>query len=201
MHSDCAVLRTPVQHVGVNVLLVPFLDAHSTPCRFLYITRGSLILADTIVLVLTWIRTFGHWRQARHANIGVSVTTCLLRDGTVYFMTLLVANFIQMLTYNFPASVSPASVIVTALPPVLINRFMINLRTIDSEMPDYSLHIGDQQRRQATLQFRRPANRLGNIGETLQDGWSDELWDEENNTAEVDEEGRRETSTEDCTEV
>ncbi|EKM57608.1 uncharacterized protein PHACADRAFT_251322, partial [Phanerochaete carnosa HHB-10118-sp] len=47
----------------------------------IYITRSSLILADTIVLVLTWIKTFGNWRRARSVNVQVSLTTCLLRDG------------------------------------------------------------------------------------------------------------------------
>ncbi|EKM57682.1 uncharacterized protein PHACADRAFT_251462, partial [Phanerochaete carnosa HHB-10118-sp] len=46
-----------------------------------YITRSSLVLADTIVLVLTWIKTFGNWRRARSVNVQVSLTTCLLRDG------------------------------------------------------------------------------------------------------------------------
>lgn len=74
-------------------------------------------------------------------------------------------------------------------PPVFINRFMINLRMAGSAMSDYSLHISDQQQGQSTLEFRIPADRLGNIGETLQDGWNDEPCGEEDDAAETGEEG------------
>ncbi|EKM52015.1 uncharacterized protein PHACADRAFT_199517 [Phanerochaete carnosa HHB-10118-sp] len=47
--------------------------------------RVSLVLADTTVLVLTWMKTFRHWREARRI-IRASLATCLLRDGTIYFM-------------------------------------------------------------------------------------------------------------------
>ncbi|EKM57589.1 uncharacterized protein PHACADRAFT_251283 [Phanerochaete carnosa HHB-10118-sp] len=72
-------------------------------------------------------------------------------------------------------------------PTILINRFMINLRTVDSEVPDYSVCITDQQQGPSALQFRRSADRLGNIGGTLYDGLSDEHWDEEANGDEIDE--------------
>lgn len=79
-------------------------------------------------------------------------------------------------------------------PLVLINRFMINLRTADSEMSDHSVPVTDQQR-QSTVQFRRSTNRLGNIGEMLQNGWDDdELLDEGNCAAGVNEAGRGEAS-------
>ncbi|EKM50257.1 uncharacterized protein PHACADRAFT_264873 [Phanerochaete carnosa HHB-10118-sp] len=70
-------------------------------------------------------------------------------------------------------------------PPVLINRFMINLRMAGSEVSNYTMHSGDQQH-QSTLQFGRTTDRLGNIAGVLQDGWSDELYDEEIDTAAVD---------------
>lgn len=67
---------------------------------------------------------------------------------------------------------------------------MINL---NSELSDYSEPATDQQ--QSTLQFRRSTNRLGNIGEMLQNGWDDdELVDEENSAASVNEAGRGEAS-------
>lgn len=79
-----------------------------------------------------------------------------------------------------------------AQPSVLINRFMINLRAAVS---DDSVHTSGR-REQSTLQFRRPTDRLGNIGGTLQEGWSNDSCDEENDDAGADEEGRRETNAE-----
>ncbi|EKM57597.1 uncharacterized protein PHACADRAFT_206490 [Phanerochaete carnosa HHB-10118-sp] len=163
----------------------------------LYITRVSLILADTMVLILTWIKTFGHWRHARSVGVKVSMTTCLLRDGTIYFIILLAMNLAQLLTFDSSGDLAPMGTFATTLPPVLVNRFMINLRTVDSEVPDYSVSTNDQQQRTPTLQFTRSANRLGNIGATLQDGWSeDEAWDEEDSAAGVEEAGQQEASAE-----
>ncbi|EKM57621.1 uncharacterized protein PHACADRAFT_206512 [Phanerochaete carnosa HHB-10118-sp] len=161
-----------------------------------YITRSSPLVADTVVLILTWIKTFGHWRSARSVNIRVPLTTCLLRDGTLYFMSLLAINIAQLLTYNFPAGTSAVSAFITILPLLLVNRFMINLRTVNSEAPDYSLCVGDQQQGPPTLQVRGPVNRLGNIGGTLQDGLEDEPWVQEDSSAGVDEVGPRQTSAE-----
>ncbi|EKM57687.1 uncharacterized protein PHACADRAFT_251470 [Phanerochaete carnosa HHB-10118-sp] len=75
---------------------------------------------------------------------------------------------------------------------------MINLRTIDSEVPDYFIHsTTDRRQGQLTLQFRRPTNRLGSIGGTLQIGWDDNgSHGEEIDRAEVDEAGSRENSVE-----
>lgn len=37
---------------------------------------------DVLVLALTWVKTFRHWREARSLNVPVMVTSCLIRDGT-----------------------------------------------------------------------------------------------------------------------
>ncbi|GJE96354.1 hypothetical protein PsYK624_125490 [Phanerochaete sordida] len=47
----------------------------------LYLTRSSVIAADVLVLVLTWIKTFVHWRQLRQIGIKHSISALLLRDG------------------------------------------------------------------------------------------------------------------------
>ncbi|EKM57688.1 uncharacterized protein PHACADRAFT_206567 [Phanerochaete carnosa HHB-10118-sp] len=109
------------------------------------IARGSLILADTIVLALTWIKTFGNWRQARSVNVQVSLTTCLLRNGTIYFIAPLVIILIQLLIYASTAVTPPVGAFISSLPLVLINRFMSNLQTAGSEMPGYSVRIADQR--------------------------------------------------------
>ena len=49
-----------------------------------YVTRGSLVVADSIVLVLTWIKTFNNWNEARRLNLNLSISTCLLRDGKFF---------------------------------------------------------------------------------------------------------------------
>ncbi|EKM57686.1 uncharacterized protein PHACADRAFT_206566 [Phanerochaete carnosa HHB-10118-sp] len=159
-----------------SILLVPttlnFRDTKDLPYRFVWTIRGSLVLADTIVLVSTWVRTFGHWRQARRANATVSLTACLLRDGTIYFIVLLALNIAQLLTVDASADVAPLTPFIAIMPLVLINRFMINLRIADTGHSESSFD-SDGDHNLSTPQFRGSTNTsfLGNIGETLQDGW------------------------------
>ncbi|PSR73051.1 hypothetical protein PHLCEN_2v11073 [Hermanssonia centrifuga] len=49
-------------------------------------TRLALIVADLLVVVLTWVKTWETRRLASEAGIQVPLITLLLRDGTVYFM-------------------------------------------------------------------------------------------------------------------
>ncbi|EKM57588.1 uncharacterized protein PHACADRAFT_251282 [Phanerochaete carnosa HHB-10118-sp] len=123
----------------------------------------------------------------------------LLIDYNEY-RALLVTNILQLLTYNFSGFASFMTPFIIALPPVLINRFMINLRTTHSEVVDYTISIIDLQpvppvRVPPASHPRRSMGRLGNMGEMLQDGWDDgDAWDEENSSAEADGAENRGTS-------
>ncbi|KAI0684057.1 hypothetical protein BC835DRAFT_1294107, partial [Cytidiella melzeri] len=44
-------------------------------------TRGCVILADVIVLVVTWIKTFGTVREASRLKIKVPLSEIMIRDG------------------------------------------------------------------------------------------------------------------------
>ncbi|KIP06490.1 hypothetical protein PHLGIDRAFT_106964 [Phlebiopsis gigantea 11061_1 CR5-6] len=91
-----------------------------------YITRAALIAADTIVLVCTWIKTFHLWRRSQRLGLSLSISTCLLRDGTVYFVLLLAINVVQIVTFNSTAA--PLGPFITEAPPILMCRFIMNLR-------------------------------------------------------------------------
>ena len=47
----------------------------------LFVTRGTLILQDLLVLLLTWVKTFRVWQGAKKTKVHVAISTCLLRDG------------------------------------------------------------------------------------------------------------------------
>lgn len=51
----------------------------------LIFTRSSVIASDVLVLVLTWVKSFTHWRQMRRLKLGSSISSVLLRDG-MYFI-------------------------------------------------------------------------------------------------------------------
>lgn len=49
-------------------------------CLVSPISRGALILADTIVIGVTWAKTFSQLRLAHQVGL-VSITQVLMRDG------------------------------------------------------------------------------------------------------------------------
>ncbi|THG96480.1 hypothetical protein EW026_g5359 [Hermanssonia centrifuga] len=63
-------------------------------------TRLAVVLADILVLVLTWMKTFGTRREASRIHIEVPMVTLLIRDGTIYFIALLAMNVAQILIQN-----------------------------------------------------------------------------------------------------
>ncbi|EKM57631.1 uncharacterized protein PHACADRAFT_192772 [Phanerochaete carnosa HHB-10118-sp] len=123
--------------------MVPFLTNLVIAAVSKYRSVTNLLFEVTCILEIPLsaqaaTMTFGHWRRARRLNLRVSLTACLLRDGTFYFVTLLAIGVVQLVTANFPPDLTLVGAFVTTLPLVLINRFMINLRAVDLEPLDYS---------------------------------------------------------------
>lgn len=48
-----------------------------------YATRSCVIASDTLVLGVTWTKTFNQWYNARELRMA-TITTCLLRDGKLF---------------------------------------------------------------------------------------------------------------------
>ncbi|KAI0769501.1 hypothetical protein BC629DRAFT_1442193 [Irpex lacteus] len=67
------------------------------------ITRISVIFGDTLVLAVTWTKSGQAYREARQLNIRAPLATILFRDGTIYFLILLMVNVLQMVAENVPA--------------------------------------------------------------------------------------------------
>ncbi|GJE98364.1 hypothetical protein PsYK624_145930 [Phanerochaete sordida] len=120
-------------------------------------------------MVLTWVKTFSHWRNLRRAGLRSSISTLLLRDGTLFFLILAALNVAQMLTYTTRNSIGDganfADAFLQSLPPVLIQRFMLNLRQFAS--PTEQSIYGPSAVQMSTVRFQERSSPLGNIGESL----------------------------------
>ncbi|EKM58289.1 uncharacterized protein PHACADRAFT_207126 [Phanerochaete carnosa HHB-10118-sp] len=88
------------------------------------------------------------------------VTLCLLRDGTIFFLILLAISIANLL------SLFPARSLIEFLPPILVSRFLLNLRdctgsnTTDRSLPrlsELSVHFATSN----------VSNIIGNIGAPL----------------------------------
>ena len=47
----------------------------------LLVTRIPLIVADVLVICLTWIKTWNQVREGRRLGMRIPLSTCILRDG------------------------------------------------------------------------------------------------------------------------
>lgn len=47
-------------------------------------TRLAVIVADALVIVLTWIKTWGTYREALRHGFSVPLASLLLRDGALF---------------------------------------------------------------------------------------------------------------------
>ncbi|KAI0375732.1 hypothetical protein BV20DRAFT_1048009 [Pilatotrama ljubarskyi] len=109
----------------------PFRDSYQADRRIVLIsTRTSVILTDVLVLSITWWRTYGIRKAAVEANIRMSLSTLILRDGTIYFLVLMILNTFHIafsLTGRFTWTITLEEPLTT----ILVSRFLLNLREAD----------------------------------------------------------------------
>ncbi|EKM56299.1 uncharacterized protein PHACADRAFT_207577 [Phanerochaete carnosa HHB-10118-sp] len=158
-------------------------------CAVLYFTRCSLIVADIIVLVLTWIKSFAHFKEMHRLNLRLSISAVLLPDGNI----LLALNIWDLLTYTNPSlgdAANYADIFVLYMPPLLVQRFMLNLRQLNHTASQSS--SDPQHFSRFSVSFRVPSDLLGNIGEPLDHGQSERVEGDDNNNSCAVEESRNE---------
>ncbi|KAL1938038.1 hypothetical protein VTO73DRAFT_12049 [Trametes versicolor] len=91
----------------------------------------SLIAGDALVLAVTWWKTYRLKKAADAAHMKTSIVE-LLRDGTIYFGTMLVLNVLHIII-NFVEQVSFMGDIADVLTSILVSRFLMNLRALDAQ--------------------------------------------------------------------
>ncbi|EKM57577.1 uncharacterized protein PHACADRAFT_206472 [Phanerochaete carnosa HHB-10118-sp] len=152
-----------------TTLSTPVIRISSQISSVTFITRVPLILADLLVLVLTWMKTYRQYKEARSLNIKSSLITCLIHDSTVYFFILLALNASQVLFFCF-SSTTIIFVFTTTLPQILICRFMMNLRLLNLDRSTTS-DIGTFQLlaslRVLTVNNDATPSSMGNVSESL----------------------------------
>ncbi|RPD61323.1 hypothetical protein L227DRAFT_652608, partial [Lentinus tigrinus ALCF2SS1-6] len=89
--------------------------------------RASAMLADAIVLVVTWKRTWSIRVEVSSFARTSSLTQTLMRDGTVYFVVLLIVNLIGLALIRRIDLVEPMSTWIAIFTSILTSRFIIDL--------------------------------------------------------------------------
>lgn len=166
IHTEYGMLPAPIDACWASVNV-----SDEVNTIFLFTTRGAAVLSDALVLILTWMKTYRQWNHARKAKLKLSLSTCLLRDGTWYFVGLLIVNVAQMTTFN--PSAAPLTLVLSTLPPILVSRFMLNLRHASRGSQS------DSSTASATIMsdadFRTPSRLTGDMGGVLRHGYDDSV--------------------------
>jgi len=139
------------------------LSAISVPVqtKFIIATRVCMMVSDVLALIVTWRVTWA----VRSENVdcaGFTLTTLLLRDGTVYFAVLLTLNLLQTILWATQVFLN-VSIIAEIITSILISRFFLNLRAEHYASTGTATDRDSMSMSDLTFQSRI----LGNIGATL----------------------------------
>ncbi|KAJ3558742.1 hypothetical protein NM688_g742 [Phlebia brevispora] len=159
-----------------NPILVSATCSTSSLAYFLVELAATVLLAsisttiasEVLVVVVTWLKTYRHVRQAASVNMGVSFSGALIQFGTIYFVALLAVNVFFLVTIVTPSMnvlSGGTALFMTILPGLVISRFLINLRQADVQGSSTTSHISDF----SAPNFRIPTlpEIIGNLGEPL----------------------------------
>jgi len=110
-----------------------FLPSQDTVQR-LDTTNNSLVLAsDALLLILTWVKTLGIQRTSTRLGMYAPLSTLLLRDGTMYFATILFIQVFAIISSQVGSSFILFDVwtyFAQVFNVIFLCRFMLNLRGI-----------------------------------------------------------------------
>ncbi|OCH84964.1 hypothetical protein OBBRIDRAFT_839315 [Obba rivulosa] len=101
-------------------------DLHRTSALTIA-ARTCLIAADAIVLVVTWVKTYWTMRAARSSGSKAPLADMLLRDGTLYFLVLLILNVLHIAGTATNVFVY-TTMFTTPISSIIISHFLMNLR-------------------------------------------------------------------------
>lgn len=96
--------------------------------RLTIFVRAFAIGNQTVILVLTWLKTAGNMKHFATLNIQTSLMAMLFRDGTVYFVFLLLLNVVDLVNIHMKFELITA--ITEVITSILISRFILNLRSV-----------------------------------------------------------------------
>ncbi|GJE95967.1 hypothetical protein PsYK624_121600 [Phanerochaete sordida] len=127
------------------------------------LTSVGCLCLQILAVSLTWAKTYQHWYGARNLRLPLVLSTSLLRDGTLYFLSVLAISIVQIFVYV--KNWENYALLVNVLPPILVSRFLFSLRQLG--------------RRKDTLSYSGPGiafslpnylttiDVFGNIGESV----------------------------------
>ncbi|EMD35285.1 hypothetical protein CERSUDRAFT_124639 [Gelatoporia subvermispora B] len=147
--------------------------------------RTAVIVADILVLAVTWTRTLAMKRLGDRHSVRTPLTTMLLRDGTAYFLydpvirtpndsarsdvgysALLILNIVNIVGELTEVFYYTVTTFAPAISSIIITHFLLNLRQAAETGQDDSLP--STASRLTSITF---VSFMGNMGEDLDHGF------------------------------
>ncbi|PIL23157.1 hypothetical protein GSI_14466 [Ganoderma sinense ZZ0214-1] len=106
---------------------VPTATAAATYKNLSIATRVVSIFVDGLVVVFTWIKTHRVYVLTRKLAFRTNYSALLLRDGTLYFLAVVILN-VTAIVYVTNIGSNLLNDIIVTLTSILMSRFLLNLR-------------------------------------------------------------------------
>ncbi|PIL27962.1 hypothetical protein GSI_09906 [Ganoderma sinense ZZ0214-1] len=124
--------RCPIRCVAQEILGGLMEYAIYVPVAAVLAGRLFLVLADVVVLSITWSTTFRNWKL--RCNIP-TISGIIFRDGTIYFIAQLFLNAFYLASMLLPPDIfdvenlnSIASLLILPATSVLVTHFLLDLQ-------------------------------------------------------------------------
>ncbi|CCM04122.1 uncharacterized protein FIBRA_06283 [Fibroporia radiculosa] len=117
-----------------NYSLILYKNSYSPNVSLTIIARTCALVSDLLVLIVTWLKTFKFYVRSKSSGVETPFFELLLKDGTLYFMVMLVLNILEIIlnsrydTSETQAAGNYAIYFLTPLSSILVSRFILNLR-------------------------------------------------------------------------
>ncbi|KAI0754201.1 hypothetical protein C8Q80DRAFT_1137519 [Daedaleopsis nitida] len=101
--------------------------------RLTIVSKATSIAIDAAAVFLTWYKTYGIKRESRRLGLNTPYATLLLRDGTLYFLIILLVQLLGIVSITVGSNFSLFIVwpyFDQVFTVVFVSRFMLNLRGV-----------------------------------------------------------------------
>lgn len=144
--------------------------------KLMIASRTCLIASDILVLYVTWMSMLKLRRMSGSSSPRVSsLIVMMCRDGTIYFLALLLLNSLEIGLY-LTNVFTGLSTVITPVSSVIMSRFLLNLRQLSlpqemdaSEDPPSSV---SRETESTELTSEYLSTFVGSMGGPLYEPWS-----------------------------
>ncbi|TBU33978.1 hypothetical protein BD311DRAFT_773874 [Dichomitus squalens] len=122
---------SPVQAGVPSGCLLGWTISDALLTKFTTIAQATTIAAEAILIGLTWMKTFGINRDSARLGVRTPLATLLLRDGTAYFIILLLLETVTLVSSNIGSQLTVWMIwpyFAQVLTVIFLSRLMLDLR-------------------------------------------------------------------------